>query len=337
MPSERLNDESRATSSRRRSKPRWQQRWQRAARRRPRGDGTRASTCWRCSRIRPAASTWATSATTRSATCWRAFSRARGHRVLHPMGWDAFGLPAEKAAIQRGVAARDVDLRSNIATMREQLRAWGSATTGSARSRPAIPRYYRWEQLFFLQMLERGLAYRKKAEVNWCEQCGTVLANEQVEDDQCWRGHRPVHAEGARAVVPAHHRVRRRAARRPRRARRLARESPHDAAQLDRAQRGRRDRVRCARDGCAADRVHDACRHAVRRDVRELAVEHPLAREARPQRRTRDATSTLSSRASRAQDPTERAPRARKACSPAAMPSIRSTARALRSTSPTSC
>jgi len=119
------------------------------------------------------------------------FQRARGFEVMHPMGWDAFGLPAETAAIQRGVQPADWTY-SNIATMRTQLRRLGLSYDWWREVATCHPGYYRWEQQFFLQMLEKGLAYRKKAVVNWCEQCGTVLANEQVEDDQCWRGHRPV-------------------------------------------------------------------------------------------------------------------------------------------------
>lgn len=119
------------------------------------------------------------------------FLRARGHSVLHPMGWDAFGLPAETAAIQRGIAPARWTYE-NIAAMRQQLRRMGFSYDWSREIATCRPEYYRWEQLFFLQMLERGLAYRKKARVNWCDRCGTVLANEQVEDDQCWRGHRPV-------------------------------------------------------------------------------------------------------------------------------------------------
>ncbi|MFN2426901.1 MAG: leucine--tRNA ligase [Candidatus Binatia bacterium] len=119
------------------------------------------------------------------------FMRARGFDVMHPMGWDAFGLPAETAAIQRGVQPADWTYE-NIATMRQQLRRMGFSYDWWREIATCHPGYYRWEQSFFLEMLEKGLAYRKKAVVNWCEQCGTVLANEQVEDDQCWRGHRPV-------------------------------------------------------------------------------------------------------------------------------------------------
>jgi leucyl-tRNA synthetase len=119
------------------------------------------------------------------------FLRARGFDVMHPMGWDAFGLPAETAAIQRGVQPADWTYE-NIDTMREQLQRMGFSYDWWREIATCHPGYYRWEQQFFLQMLGKGLAYRKKAVVNWCEQCGTVLANEQVEDDQCWRGHTPV-------------------------------------------------------------------------------------------------------------------------------------------------
>ncbi len=119
------------------------------------------------------------------------FLRARGFDVLHPMGWDAFGLPAETAAIQRGVQPAAWTYE-NIASMRVQLKRLGFSYDWWREIATCHPGYYRWEQLFFLQMLEKDLAYRKKAVVNWCEQCGTVLANEQVEGDQCWRGHTPV-------------------------------------------------------------------------------------------------------------------------------------------------
>ncbi len=116
------------------------------------------------------------------------YHRACGRAVLHPMGWDAFGLPAEMAAIQRGIAPA-AWTHDNIATMRGQLRRMGFSYDWDAEVATCLPEYYRWEQLFFLQMLERGIAYRKKARVNWCDTCGTVLANEQVSDGECWRGH----------------------------------------------------------------------------------------------------------------------------------------------------
>ncbi|TFH21910.1 MAG: leucine--tRNA ligase, partial [Myxococcales bacterium] len=119
------------------------------------------------------------------------YQAARGRRVLHPMGWDAFGLPAEQAAMKHGVAPAKWT-RENIETMREQLARMGFSYDWSLELATCDPQYYRWEQLFFVRMLEHDLAYRKSARVNWCDECGTVLANEQVDGEQCWRGHSPV-------------------------------------------------------------------------------------------------------------------------------------------------
>jgi leucyl-tRNA synthetase len=112
--------------------------------------------------------------------------RMRGFNVLHPIGWDAFGMPAENAAIERG-AHPAVWTRENIAYMRDQLARMGFSYDWERELATCEPSYYRWEQRFFLAMLERGLAYRKKSIVNWCDRCQTVLANEQVEDGKCWR------------------------------------------------------------------------------------------------------------------------------------------------------
>lgn len=119
------------------------------------------------------------------------YERMRGFHVLHPMGWDAFGLPAENAAIQHGVHPA-AWTRQNIDTMRLQLKKMGLSYDWDREFATCDPSYYRWEQLIFLQMLARGLAYRKKATVNWCESCQTVLANEQVEGNLCWRCENPV-------------------------------------------------------------------------------------------------------------------------------------------------
>ncbi len=110
----------------------------------------------------------------------------RGYNVQHPMGWDAFGLPAENAAIQRNRHPREWTL-SNLAAMKQQMNRMGFAYDWSLEVTTCEPEYYRWNQWFFLKMLERGLAYRKKALLNWCPECGTVLANEQVVDGCCWR------------------------------------------------------------------------------------------------------------------------------------------------------
>jgi leucyl-tRNA synthetase len=110
----------------------------------------------------------------------------RGYNVLHPMGWDAFGLPAENAAIKNNAPPREWTL-ANIAAMKRQFDRLGMGFDWSREVTTCFPEYYRWNQWFFLRMVERGLAYRKKSKVNWCPECATVLANEQVIDGRCWR------------------------------------------------------------------------------------------------------------------------------------------------------
>ena len=110
----------------------------------------------------------------------------RGFNVLHPMGWDAFGLPAENAAIDRGIHPRDWT-RQNIAEFKKVLKRFGFSYDWSKEISTCEPEYYRWNQWFFLRMLEQGIAYRKKSRVNWCPKCQTVLANEQVVNGCCWR------------------------------------------------------------------------------------------------------------------------------------------------------
>jgi leucyl-tRNA synthetase len=114
------------------------------------------------------------------------FMWMRGHNVLHPMGWDAFGLPAENAALKNNTPPRDWTLQ-NIAAMKKQMRRMGLSYDWSTEVTTCLPDYYRWNQWFFLKMYEKGLAYRKKSKVNWCPDCQTVLANEQVVNGRCWR------------------------------------------------------------------------------------------------------------------------------------------------------
>src|SRR5579872_2280498 len=114
------------------------------------------------------------------------YKRMRGYNVLHPMGWDAFGLPAENAAIANQRDPYEWTM-FNIENMKRQHRRMGFSYDWSREVATCDPEYYRWNQWFFLKMLERGLAYRKQALVNWCPECGTVLANEQVVDGCCWR------------------------------------------------------------------------------------------------------------------------------------------------------
>ncbi len=111
----------------------------------------------------------------------------QGHNVLHPMGWDAFGLPAENAALKNNTPPRDWTLQ-NIAAMKAQMKRLGFGYDWSKELATCLPDYYRWNQWFFLKFFERGLAYRKSSKVNWCPECQTVLANEQVlSNGCCWR------------------------------------------------------------------------------------------------------------------------------------------------------
>ncbi len=114
------------------------------------------------------------------------YKRMRGLNVIHPMGWDAFGMPAENAAIQHGVHPATWTV-NNIQAMKEQLKRLGFSYDWEREISTCEPEYYRWEQWLFVKMFERGLAYKKTSFVNWCPKCQTVLANEQVEAGRCWR------------------------------------------------------------------------------------------------------------------------------------------------------
>lgn len=114
------------------------------------------------------------------------YKKMRGFNVLSPMGWDAFGLPAENAAIKTGTPPRESTM-NNIAVMKEQLAAWGCCYDWDKEVTSCEPEYYKWTQWLFVQMFNRGLAYKKKSNVNWCPDCATVLANEQVVDGCCDR------------------------------------------------------------------------------------------------------------------------------------------------------
>ncbi|HEY0403810.1 MAG TPA: leucine--tRNA ligase [Blastococcus sp.] len=112
--------------------------------------------------------------------------RMRGRNVVHPMGWDAFGLPAENAAIQRGIDPETWTL-ANIDNMRRQIRLIGTSYDWTRELASCLPDYYTWNQWFFIRLFEKGLAYKREAPVNWCPVDKTVLANEQVENGRCWR------------------------------------------------------------------------------------------------------------------------------------------------------
>ncbi|MEZ4525993.1 MAG: leucine--tRNA ligase [Desulfobacterales bacterium] len=119
------------------------------------------------------------------------YKRMRGFNVLHPMGWDAFGMPAENAAIANSTHPARWTYE-NIDYMRSQLKQLGFSYDWDRELATCTPEYYRWEQWLFLKMYEKGMAYRKESFVNWCEPCQTVLANEQVEAGMCWRCGKPV-------------------------------------------------------------------------------------------------------------------------------------------------
>jgi leucyl-tRNA synthetase len=119
------------------------------------------------------------------------YKRMQGFNVLHPMGWDAFGMPAENAAIANNTHPANWTY-DNIAMMRSQLKRLGFSYDWDREIATCRPEYYRWEQWLFLKMFEKGMVYRKEAFVNWCETCQTVLANEQVEAGMCWRCGKPV-------------------------------------------------------------------------------------------------------------------------------------------------
>ncbi len=114
------------------------------------------------------------------------FKTMRGYNVLHPIGWDAFGMPAENAAIKEGVHPQKWSL-DNIAHMKHQLKRLGFSYDWSREVNTCLPEYYVWNQWIFLKLFEKGLTFRKKSLVNWCPECQTVLANEQVISESCWR------------------------------------------------------------------------------------------------------------------------------------------------------
>ena len=184
------------------------------------------------------------------------YLRMRGYDVLHPIGFDALGLPAENAAIKDGAPPGRADRREHRLLPGRDEAARATPSTGSARSSPADPEYYRWNQWFFVKMLEKGIVYRRQGKANWCTGCITVIANEQVvDDDRCERCSSPVvekvipewafritaYAEALLDGLDELHR--------------LARAHHHHAAQLDRQELGgRRGRLRGGRPARSASR-----------------------------------------------------------------------------------
>ena len=204
------------------------------------------------------------------------YQRMLGKNVLQPMGWDAFGLPAEGAAIKHGMAPAKWT-RENIDYMRGQLQRLGFGYDWSREFATCDPDYYRWEQWLFTRMLDKGLAYKKKAVVNWDPVDETVLANEQVIDGCGWRSGRAGGTPRNPAVVPAHHGLRRGVAGRTR-SPGLARAGQDHAAQLDRPLRRRGGGVRSSKARSRPCGIYTT-RPDTLMGVSYMAVaaEHPLA------------------------------------------------------------
>ncbi len=234
------------------------------------------------------------------------YMRAMGNNVLHPMGWDAFGLPAENAAMQNKVDPRAWTY-DNIAAMRGQLKTMGLSLDWSREFATCDLDYYHRQQMLFLDLYKAGLAYRKKSKVNWDPVDQTVLANEQVIDGRGWRSGALVESARPDPVVLQDHRLLRRPARRARPARPLAGEGPPDAAELDRQ---------------------------VGRDARPLRLRQRRARRLRHRSRSSPPVTTrCSARASSRSRPTIRSPprcRRRTRSSPISSPSATTPAPARR-------
>jgi leucyl-tRNA synthetase len=141
------------------------------------------------------------------------YKRLRGFNVMHPIGWDSFGQPAEQAAIKRGIQPREWT-EENIAHMRGQMQRLGVSYDWSREIAAHRPDYYKWDQWFFLKMLERDLAYKRTSAVNWCPKEETVLSNEQSSGGICWRCGTAVTKKEIRTMVPADYEVRGRFGRR---------------------------------------------------------------------------------------------------------------------------
>ena len=260
----------------------------------------------------------------------------RGFNVLHPMGWDAFGLPAERYAVRTGVHP-SITTRSNIATFQGQIKRLGFSYDWSRELSTTDPDYVRWTQWIFLKLYERGLAYQAEVAVNWCPAQGTVLANEEVKDGKYVETGDPVERRLMRQWmlrITAY-------------ADRLLDDLdeldwPEGIKAMQRNWIGRSEgaEVTFALDGSGEMLTvyHHAAGHPFGRDLHVLSPEHPLVDpSSRPPRSA--ARSMPMSRQAAALSEVERTSqeRRRPACSPAPTRSIRSTASRSRSGSPTTC
>ena len=205
------------------------------------------------------------------------YKRMRGKNVLHPMGWDAFGMPAENAAIENKTHPANWTY-DNIEAMKTQLKRMGFSYDWDRELATCDPAYYRWEQLVFLKMYEKGLAYKKRTHVNWCEKCQTVLANEQVERRLLLAPHgsgSPHQGDGQ--LVPPDHRLRRGNPGVLRPAAGLAGAGAHHAAQLDRQEPRGRHPLSAAGLRPGHRGLHHPAGHALRRHLHVLCARAPHA------------------------------------------------------------
>ena len=208
------------------------------------------------------------------------FRRRNGYTVLRPMGFDSFGLPAENAAIKEGGHPREITER-NIASIGRQMRRMGWAIDWDREVSAHEPSFYRWTQWLFLKFFEHGLAYRKEAPVNWCPNDQTVLVERACRRRPLLAVRRGRRGAEHGAVVLQDHRVRRRAARRPRRRSTGPSAAKKIQTRLDRALRGRRGAVPRRGARPRHSRLHDPSRHAVRGDVLRRRAREPARRTAR--------------------------------------------------------
>ena len=209
--------------------------------------------------------------------------RMRGFNVLHPFGWDAFGLPAENAAIKNGTHPEKWTLE-NIAHMKGQLQRLGISYAWEREIATCLPEYYRWNQWLFVKMLERDLAYRRRSNVNWCPSCQTVLANEQVDRRRAAgaaaRRSRSASSSSGSSASPSTPTSCSTGIDQPAR---MARQGPDDAAELDRAIGGRAGHVPARaeplpippRRAVVHRRLHDAHRHDLRRQLPDAGAGAP--------------------------------------------------------------
>ncbi len=268
------------------------------------------------------------------------YKRMRGFNVLHPMGWDAFGLPAEQHAIETGQHPPRSP-RANIATFRRQIKRLGFSYDWDREVDTTDPDYFRWTQWIFLKLYERGLAYVAEVPVNWCPALGTVLANEEVKDGSYGEsGGFPVERRPMRQWmlrITAY-------------AERLLDDldgldwpesAQGDAAELDRPHRRRRGRLPPSTAATSSfTRLHHPARHAVRRDLHGARARAPAGRRPSPPPAQRDAGATPTSRRPARKSDLERTDAGQgedRRLHRRATPSIRSTASASRSGSPTTC